>query len=53
MRLLDSFLFGVAPADPATFVAVIVVLICVTMIASFVPARRAASINPISALRVE
>ncbi|HEX5421136.1 MAG TPA: FtsX-like permease family protein, partial [Gammaproteobacteria bacterium] len=52
-RLLASFLFGIGPSDPATFVAVPVLLVLVTIVASYVPARRAASVDPVSALRAE
>jgi putative ABC transport system permease protein len=52
-RLLASFLFGVSPLDPATFAAVPAILLVVTLLASYVPARRAASVDPMSALRTE
>jgi predicted permease len=52
-RLLASFLFGVAPADPATLLAVSGLLLLTAALASYFPARRAASIDPISALRAE
>jgi putative ABC transport system permease protein len=52
-RLLASFLFGVAPTDPATFAAVSAVLLIVALVASYIPARRAAGIEPASALRTE
>jgi predicted permease len=52
-RLLTSFLFGVQPTDPATFAAVSALLLFVAILASYVPARRAASIDPVSALRAE
>ena len=45
-RVLASFLFGVSPADPATYVAVPALLVIVTILASYVPARRAAGIDP-------
>lgn len=50
-RVLASFLFGIGPTDPATFIAVPAVLVLVAMLASYLPARRAASVDPISALR--
>jgi predicted lysophospholipase L1 biosynthesis ABC-type transport system permease subunit len=52
-RFLRSFLFDVSPTDPVTLGAVAVLLVVVTMLASWVPARRAASVDPISALRSE
>jgi ABC-type antimicrobial peptide transport system permease subunit len=52
-RLLSSFLFGVSPTDPATFAGVSAVLLLVTALASYIPARRAASIDPVMALRTE
>lgn len=52
-RLLSALLFGVEPTDPTTFVAVTTLLLVVVLVASYLPARRAMSIDPISALRVE
>lgn len=46
-------LFGVSQLDPVTYFAVITSLLCQAGIACFVPARRAASVNPIAALRAE
>jgi ABC-type antimicrobial peptide transport system permease subunit len=50
-RLLRSFLFGVSPSDPLTLVGVALLLAAVTVVASYVPARRAASVDPMAALR--
>jgi hypothetical protein len=52
-RLLNQFLFGVAATDPSTFLCVSVLLTAVALLAGFVPARRAAALNPVTALRVE
>jgi predicted permease len=52
-RFLASFLFGVSPTDPATLVGVSVVIVVVTIAASYVPARRAAAVDPVSVLRSE
>ncbi len=51
--LFKSLLFQVAPTDPVTFTVVALVLIASAVLASFLPARRAASIDPIVALRNE
>jgi putative ABC transport system permease protein len=51
--LMKSLLFGVTPADPVTFAVVGTVLIGAAIIASYLPARRAASVDPIDALRME
>jgi predicted permease len=52
-RLLASLLFGIAPRDPATFAAVAAGLLCAALGAAWVPARRAAAVDPISVLRQE
>ncbi len=51
--LVKSLLFEVTPTDPITFVAVALVLIASAAIASYIPARRAAAVDPIVALRCE
>ena len=50
-RLLSTLLFGVSPLDPKTFVAVSALLAIVALLASYVPARRAAAVDPAVALR--
>jgi len=52
-RLMRQLLFDVSPTDPAVMAAVCVLLILVALAACFVPARRAASIEPMKALRTE
>ena len=52
-RLMSSMLFGVAPVDMATFTLAAVVLVIAALAASYLPARRAAALGPIEALRLE
>jgi len=52
-RWLESLLFGVEPYDLPTYATVLALLSAVTAIASWVPARRAASVEPLAALRQE
>ncbi len=52
-RLLGSLLFGVTPRDPLTMGAAAVMLACVAFLACYVPARRAAKLDPLVALRCE
>ncbi|MBI3667084.1 MAG: ABC transporter permease, partial [Acidobacteria bacterium] len=49
-RFLRNLLYGVAPTDPATFVGVPLVLSAVALLAAFIPARRAAQLDPMAAL---
>ncbi|MFC5864538.1 ADOP family duplicated permease [Acidicapsa dinghuensis] len=51
--LMRSLLFGVAPWDIATLITVGIVLTASSLLASYLPARRAASVNPVEALRAE
>jgi macrolide transport system ATP-binding/permease protein len=52
-RLVDAFLFNVRPNDPATIAVAVVVLVSAVIAAGYGPARRAARISPMTALRVE
>ncbi|HXQ98423.1 MAG TPA: ABC transporter permease [Candidatus Limnocylindrales bacterium] len=52
-RLMSSLLFGVSASDPLTFITVVVLLAIIAMLASYIPARRAMSVDPIEALRHE
>ncbi len=52
-RLMKSLLFGVSPSEPIVYIALSLMLIAVVMAACFVPARRAARVDPMIALRCE
>jgi len=52
-RVMTSLLFDISPRDPVTFTVVPVVLVVVALLASYVPARRAARVDPMVALRAE
>jgi putative ABC transport system permease protein len=52
-RVLKNFLFEVSPADPLTFAAVSLLLAVVALLACYIPARRAAAVDPLVALRYE
>ena len=53
MRLMKTLLFGISPLDPLTFLAVPLILATAAALASYLPARRAAGVNPVEALRAE
>jgi ABC-type lipoprotein release transport system permease subunit len=52
-RLMSSLLFGIGPLDPATYVAVAGILLIAAGLASYVPARWAASVDPVTTLKSE
>lgn len=52
-RVMTKLLFEVAPTDPSTFAAVVLLMMAVVLLACFVPARRAMKVDPIVALRYE
>ncbi|HEV2705012.1 MAG TPA: ABC transporter permease [Pyrinomonadaceae bacterium] len=52
-RLVASFLYGVSPTDFATFTVIPLLLAAVAFLASYIPARRAAKVDPMTALRYE
>jgi predicted permease len=53
MRLMRTLLFGISPLDPITFTLVPLVLIAAAALASYLPARRTAAVDPVEALRAE
>jgi putative ABC transport system permease protein len=52
-RLLQELLFGTKPLDPVTFAGMSLVLLGVSLLASWLPARRAAGVDPVQSMRME
>jgi ABC-type antimicrobial peptide transport system permease subunit len=52
-KIASSFLYGISPHDEVTFAVVPVVVLLVALLAAWIPARRAASVNPTESLRME
>jgi ABC-type antimicrobial peptide transport system permease subunit len=52
-RFMKSLLFGISALDPFTYAAIPLILVCSAVLASFIPARRAAAVDPVETLRAE
>jgi ABC-type antimicrobial peptide transport system permease subunit len=53
MRLMSSILFNVSPVDPLTYIAITLCVAATACLACYLPSRRAATVNPVNALRSE
>jgi len=53
MRLMSSLLFNVSPMDPGTYIVATAGILAIAWLASYLPSRRAATVNPVNALRAE
>jgi ABC-type antimicrobial peptide transport system permease subunit len=53
MRLMSSLLFNVGPVDPGTYVGMTAVILAIAWLACYLPSRRAAAVEPVTALRAE
>jgi ABC-type antimicrobial peptide transport system permease subunit len=53
MRLMSSILFNVSPVDPATYIVITAGVLATAYLACYLPSRRAATVNPVNALRSE
>ena len=53
MRLMSSLLFKVSPVDPVTYGAVTLAVVLTAYLACYLPSRRAATVDPVDALRAE
>jgi predicted permease len=53
MRLMSSILFNVSPVDPVTYIAITLGVMATAYVACYLPSRRAATVNPVNALRAE
>ena len=52
-RVMEAILFNVSPTDPATYAGVTVFLLAIGILATYLPARRAAGVDPAEALRAD